>query len=50
MVVFGMNIQKAETTKNNNDNAKKTFRKNKGLFVSALCNLVSLSIKYGRFL
>jgi hypothetical protein len=36
MVVFGRNIQKAEITKNNNDKAKKTFRKNRGLFVSAL--------------
>ncbi len=47
MVVFGKNIQNADITKNNNDNEKKTFRKNKGLSVSALCSLVSLSIKYG---
>jgi len=36
MVVFGRNIQKADKTKNSNDKAKKTFRKNRGLLVSAL--------------
>lgn len=45
IVVFGKNIQKEETTKNNNDNPKNTFKKNNGSLVDALCNLVSFSTK-----
>ena len=44
-VVFGRNVQKEETTKNNSDNPKNTLRKNNGFFVSALCNRVSFSTK-----
>jgi hypothetical protein len=46
IVVFGKNIQKADITKNNSDTPKKTFRKNNGCPLLALCNSVSFYRKY----
>jgi hypothetical protein len=37
ILVLGINIQKEEITKNSNDTAKKTLRKNNGSLLLALC-------------
>ena len=47
MVVFGKNIQKADTTKNNSEIPKKIFKKNNGWPLLALCNSVRFSIAAG---
>lgn len=41
--LFGINIQKEDSTKNNSESPKKILRKNSGLFEFALCSLVILS-------
>ncbi|SIQ89901.1 hypothetical protein SAMN05421797_104100 [Maribacter ulvicola] len=42
-VVFGINLQKNETTKNNSDSPKNMFRKYTGLLVVTLCRCSILS-------
>ena len=48
--IFGVYIQNAESTKNNNDNPKKIFKKYKGLSVVALCKRSIFSSIKGSFI
>jgi len=50
MVVLGINIQKDDMTKKSSEIPKKTFKKNNGFLVLALCKLVSFCTKYGAVL